>query len=61
MFREMFRELLANVAPIFCELMKEVINLLTLKGQCHEISDPRIFHQNIHPGPLIKGLKPFRI
>jgi hypothetical protein len=43
---------------------KSYENLVTsyaLKGQCHEIFDPRFFHQNIRPGLLIKGLKPFRI
>jgi hypothetical protein len=32
---------------------------LLLKGQCHEIFNPRFFHQTISPGPLIRGLKPF--
>jgi hypothetical protein len=32
-----------------------------LKGQCHEIFDPRLFHQTIPPRALIHGLKPFRI
>jgi hypothetical protein len=30
-----------------------------LKGQCHEIFDPRVFHQSKPLGPLIHGLKPF--
>jgi hypothetical protein len=33
----------------------------SLKGQCHEIFDPRFFHQNIRPGLRIKGLKPLGI
>jgi hypothetical protein len=32
-----------------------------LKGQCHEVFDPRFFHQTIPPRGLIHGLKPFRI
>jgi hypothetical protein len=34
-----------------------------LKGQCHEIFDPRFFPQNIRPGllTLIKRQNPFRI
>jgi hypothetical protein len=37
-------------------------NLSFLKGQCHEIFDPRFFfHQTIRPRALIRGLKPFRI
>jgi hypothetical protein len=32
-----------------------------LKGQCHDIFNPRFFRLNISPGPLIKGLMPFRI
>jgi hypothetical protein len=35
---------------------------LPLKGQCHEIFDPRFFcHQTIPPRALIQGLKLFRI
>jgi hypothetical protein len=34
----------------------------SLKGQCHEIFDPRVFfHQTIPPRALISGPKPFRI
>jgi hypothetical protein len=32
-----------------------------LKGQRHEIFDPRFSHQSSPPRPLISGLKPFRI
>jgi hypothetical protein len=32
-----------------------------LKEQCHEIFDPRFFHQNNLPLAPIQGLKPFRI
>jgi hypothetical protein len=38
-----------------------VIESEVLKGQCHDFFYPRFFHQNIRPGSLIKGLKPFRI
>jgi hypothetical protein len=31
-----------------------------LKGQCHEIFDPRFFHHLITPRPLINTLKYFR-
>jgi hypothetical protein len=34
---------------------------LDLKGQCHEIFDPRFFRQSITPRPLINTLKYFRI
>jgi hypothetical protein len=30
-----------------------------LKGQCHEIFDPRFFHQTIPPRALIHGLSRF--
>jgi hypothetical protein len=36
-------------------------NFTCLKGECHEILDLRFFHQTIHPGTLIHGLKPFLI
>jgi hypothetical protein len=32
-----------------------------LKGQCHEIFDPRFFRQSITPRPLINTPKYFRI
>jgi hypothetical protein len=32
-----------------------------LKGQCHEIFDPRFFHQSTPPRAPIHRLKPFRI
>jgi hypothetical protein len=32
-----------------------------LKGQCHEIFDPRFFRQSITPRPLINAVKYFRI
>jgi hypothetical protein len=35
------------------------ITFFVLKGQCHEIFDPRFFHQTIPPRGLIHGLKPF--
>jgi hypothetical protein len=35
--------------------------LQLLKGQCHEIFDPRFFPQSITPRPLINTLKYFRI
>jgi hypothetical protein len=34
---------------------------INLKGQLHEIFDPRFFHQSTPPRALIHGLKPFRI
>jgi hypothetical protein len=38
------------------------INDVHLKGQLHEIFDPRFFfHQSTSPMALIHGLKPFRI
>jgi hypothetical protein len=42
-------------------LLPSFVEKLGLKGQCHEVFDPQFFHQSIHPGPLIKGLKPFQI
>jgi hypothetical protein len=35
--------------------------MTSLKGQCHEIFDPRFFRQSITPRPLINTLKYFRI
>jgi hypothetical protein len=35
--------------------------IIILKGQCHEIFDPRFFRQSITPRPLINTLKYFRI
>jgi hypothetical protein len=35
--------------------------IVRLKGQCHEIFDPRFFRQSITPRPLINTLKYFRI
>jgi hypothetical protein len=37
------------------------IEFTKLKGQCHEIFDPRFFRQSIPPRPLINTLKYFRI
>jgi hypothetical protein len=34
---------------------------MSLKGQCHEIFDPRFFRQSITPRPQINTLKYFRI
>jgi hypothetical protein len=42
-------------------IVEDILSDSSLKGQCHEIFDPRFFHQNIRPGLLIKGLKPFLI
>jgi hypothetical protein len=36
-------------------------NGVMLKGQCHEIFDPRFFRQSIIPRPQINNLKYFRI
>jgi hypothetical protein len=37
------------------------VRKLNLKGQCHEIFDPRFFRQSITPRPLINTLQYFRI
>jgi hypothetical protein len=41
--------------------MNYLKNPFDLKGQCHEIFDPRFFHQTIPPRALIHGLKLSRI
>jgi hypothetical protein len=43
----------------FCDNVQYVYFSFSLKGQCHEIFDPRFFHQTMPPGPLIHGFKPF--
>jgi hypothetical protein len=45
------------------EVSYQTIRLINgLKGQGHEIFDPRFFfHKTIPPRALIHGLKPFRI
>jgi hypothetical protein len=35
--------------------------IVPLKGQCHQIFEPRFFHQTIPPRALIHGPKPFCI
>jgi hypothetical protein len=48
-----------------CQLAGAYLHLknfnFNLKGQCHEIFDPRFFHQTIPPRALIHVLKPFRM
>jgi hypothetical protein len=44
---------------IFLEYRYRYTKIL-LKGQCHEIFDPRFFRQSITPRPLINTLKYFR-
>jgi hypothetical protein len=41
--------------------LQEHSSFMFLKGKCHEISNPRFFHQTILPWPLINRLKPFWI
>jgi hypothetical protein len=51
-----------NEDMLFCiPLQCWAIYITILKGQCHEIFDPRFFHQTITPRALIHGLKPFCI
>jgi hypothetical protein len=45
-----------------CLISNNVVGPLYLKGQCHEIFDPKFFfHQSTPPVALIHGLKPFCI
>jgi hypothetical protein len=41
--------------------MQYVYEIIHLRGQLHEIFDPRFFHQSTSPGALIHGLRQFRI
>jgi hypothetical protein len=44
-----------------CSNFTTSARVILLKGQCHEIFDPRFFSSNNPPRALIHGLKPFRI
>jgi hypothetical protein len=51
-----------SAAAALCGLEgKFALVIIPLKGQCHEIFDPRFFRQSITPRPLINTLKYFRI
>jgi hypothetical protein len=50
-----------NVRDVSKLIFLEETCIKLLKGQCHEIFDPRFFRQSIIPRPQINTLKYFRI
>jgi hypothetical protein len=53
-----------NTKCRFCDIIQPTgsrLFFVNLKGQCHEIFDPRFFRQSIAPRPLINTLKYYRI
>jgi hypothetical protein len=50
-----------SVSAVAMSQGTSMFECIFLKGNCHEVFDPRVFHQTIPPRALSNGLNPFRI